>query len=272
MTATPLIVTADDYGLTDGTSRAIIEAHRGGVVTATSVLAVVPGVSDRLAWLVDVPDLSVGVHLAAVGEDPPVLTAREVPTLVDEHGRFRASWRQLLPALAAGRVDAEDLRREFEAQVALVSGIIGTPSHLDTHQHVHLWPSVGRLVVDLAQRHGIGAVRVPAPSRHGARSVAISLLTKRLRRRVGAAGLASTDRFRGLDEAGGWSAARLEAAIEELGRGQGSVEINLHPGPETDPDRHPYAWGYRWGEELAAAQSASVAAAVRRCGFELVGR
>ena len=40
----------------------------------------------------------------------------------------------------------------------------------------------------------------------------------------------------------------------------------------TDPDRHPYAWGYRWGEELAAAQSASVAAAVRRCGFELVGR
>lgn len=272
MTATPLIVTADDYGLTDGTSRAIIDAHRSGVVTATSVLAVVPGVADRLAWLADVPDLSVGVHLAVVGEDPPILSAREVPTLVDDHGRFRASWRQLIPALAAGRVDVEDLRREFEAQISLVAGIVGTPSHLDSHQHVHLWPSVARMVVDLAQRHGITAVRVPAPSRTGPRSAAISLLAARLRRRMAAAGLAGTDRFRGIDEAGGWTTDRLVATLDELGRGRGSVEINLHPGPETDPDRHPYAWGYAWGSELEAAQSPAVAAAVSRCGFELVGR
>lgn len=272
MSPTPLVLTADDYGLTDATSRSIIEAHRNGVITATSALAVVPGVADRLRWLLDVPDLSVGVHLAVVGEDPPVLSAAEVPTLVDQQGRFRRSWRQILPLLAAGRVDPEDLRRELDAQIAVVTGEVGRPSHLDTHQHVHLWPSVARVVVDLAVRHGIGAVRVPDATRRGPRGAAIGGLARRLANEVDAAGLDRTARFRGLDEAGGWSADRLCSALEDLAHGEGSVEVNLHPGAPDDADRARYAWGYAWGEELAAARSARVAATIDRLGFELVGR
>ena len=34
-----LIVNADDFGITEGTNRAIIDAHQRGIVTSTSLLA-----------------------------------------------------------------------------------------------------------------------------------------------------------------------------------------------------------------------------------------
>ena len=73
-----LIVNADDFGLTDGVCRAIVRAHREGIVTSTSALAVGPAFHRCASMLDDVPELGVGVHLAAVGEDPPLLSAREI--------------------------------------------------------------------------------------------------------------------------------------------------------------------------------------------------
>jgi predicted glycoside hydrolase/deacetylase ChbG (UPF0249 family) len=268
---TPLVITADDYGLTDATSRAILDLHRLGTVTATSALGVVPGVERRLRWLEEAPDLSVGVHLAVVGEDPPLLSAAEVPTLVDRRGRFAPSWRALVARLATGRVDAADLRRELGAQIDAVAAV-RPPSHLDTHQHVHLWPLVGEVVVELAVERGIGAIRVPRPSRPTLRNRGIASLARRLDARAAAAGLARTERFRGLDEAGHWSASSLRAALGELAGSPGSVEVNVHPGPATDPERDRFAWGYAWGAELEALADPALRDVIGSLGFELVGR
>lgn len=271
MSSIPLVVTSDDYGLTDATSDAILVAHLDGIVTATSCLAVVPGVEPRLARLADAGDLSVGVHLAVVGEDPPVLSAAEVPTLVDKRGRFARSWRQLLPRLAAGRIDRDDLRREWRAQIELVRAHRG-PTHLDTHQHVHLWPAVAGVVVELAVAEGIGAVRVPRPTQGGPRGRALGRLADALADRVDRAGLARTARYRGIDEAGRWDEALLVQTLHELSTGTGSVELGLHVGAVDDAERGRYAWGYGWGAELAATCAPAVAAAVDALGFELAGR
>lgn len=266
----PLVVTADDYGLTDATCRAILDAHRLGIVTATSVLAVAPGVDRRLAWLADAPALSVGVHLAVVGEDPPLLSAAEIPTLVDRRGRLARSWRALVGRAVTGRVDPADLRREFGAQVERVAAM-AAPTHLDSHQHVHLWPVVGEVVVDLAVERDIGAVRVPRSNRRGPRAGRIGALADRLAARAVAAGLATTERFAGLDEAGRWSEGSLVAALGALA-GAGSAEINAHPGARADADRDRYRWGYRWGQEADALQAPSVRDAVAAHGFALTGR
>ena len=62
-----LIVNADDYGLTAGVSRAVIEAHRAGIVTSTSVIALGPAFDRTRPWLDDAPEIGTGAHLAAVG-------------------------------------------------------------------------------------------------------------------------------------------------------------------------------------------------------------
>lgn len=266
----PLLVCADDYGLTTATSRVILDAHHHGIVTATSILVLAPGALDCVAWLDDAPTMGVGVHLALVGEDPPLLTAAEVPTLVDRRGRLAQSWRSLVPRLVAGRVDPADVRREMHAQISAVRPRHRI-DHLDTHQHVHLWPSVAEVVVDLARAEGIARVRVPRPTRPGGRSRAIGRLVRRLEVTVEHAGLAATERFAGLDEAGSWTTPTLIGALTRLGAAGGSVEINVHPGPAADPERSRYPWRYGWAHELAALQSEPVRRAVGDGGFRLSG-
>src|SRR5437879_11310485 len=63
-----LIVNADDFGLSAGVNRGVLEAHEAGVVSSVSVLVNAPGWTDaaqRLRALSSpsFPELGVGLHL-----------------------------------------------------------------------------------------------------------------------------------------------------------------------------------------------------------------
>jgi len=273
--ATPpkrLIVNADDYGLTEGVSRAILRAHAEGIVTSTSVLALAPGFASTVGWLADHPDLGTGAHLAAVGEDPPLLSTREVPSLVDRRGRLRLSWRQFLPLAAAGRIDPDDLRRELTAQMEAIVGAGVVVDHLDTHQNLHLWPMVRDVVLDVGEAFGVRVIRV---TRSAARSVvgtAVQRLAADLEERLDRRGWAYAPVSTGLDEAGHLGRGAMVTALERLSRevdalGGGVAELASHPGEAGDVDLVRYRWDYAWGDELAALCSGTVRAAVDELGF-----
>jgi predicted glycoside hydrolase/deacetylase ChbG (UPF0249 family) len=272
--ATPrlLIVNADDFGLTDGVCRAIVKAHNEGIATSTSALAVAPAFARCAAWLDDAPGLGVGVHLAVVGEDPPLLSTSEIPTLVDQHGRFMYSWRQFLPRMALGRIDIDDVEREFTAQGEAVRSAVGPTriTHLDTHQHLHLWPRIAGLVCRLAQRWDVPAVRITRSASGSPKGRVVNRLAARLHRRVTSAGLLAPDAFAGFDEAGGVGVSRLVGVIEQLGASAvHAAEIGVHPGEHGDADLGRYEWGYQWGDELDALLAPDARAAVDRSGFTL---
>jgi len=264
-----LIVNADDYGLTTGVSRAILQAADTGIVTSTSVLAVAPAFAAAAPMLRD-SGIGVGAHLAVVGEDPPVLSAGEIPTLVDGRGRLAASWRQLLPRVAAHRVDPDDLRREFAAQLARLTDAGLSLTHVDTHQHVHLWPAVGRVVLGVAADAGINAVRIIRSSARSPIGATVNRLARRFERQASAAGFRFPQTATGLDDAGRLTGDRLVAAIERLGgSGAASAELATHPGETGDADLARYQWGYEWAGELDALVSGAAHAAVERARFRL---
>jgi predicted glycoside hydrolase/deacetylase ChbG (UPF0249 family) len=267
-----LIVNADDFGLTQGVCRAIVRAHRDGIVTSASALAVGPAFSSCSTMLHDVPDLGVGVHLAVVGEDPPLLSRSEIPSLVDRDGRLPLSWRRFLPRACAGRIAVEDLRRELNAQLDAVSDALPGRrlTHLDTHQHLHLWPPLGSLVIELARERGIPAVRVTRSIGRGGRSVVVNQLGRRFDTKAAAAGLRTTDSFAGFDEGGILATDALVRTIDRVGATNAqSVEVGIHPGENGDADLARYKWGYRWAEELEALMSPEAREAVERNGFTL---
>jgi predicted glycoside hydrolase/deacetylase ChbG (UPF0249 family) len=264
-----LIVNADDYGLTKAVSRGILRAHADGIVTSTSVLALGPAATEAGGWLAGTERIGVGVHLAAVGEDPPILSGSEIPTLVDRGGRLANSWRSFLPRALAGRIDPADLRREFSAQIQSVLDLGITIDHLDTHQHLHLWPMVRDVVLALARDFGISAVRVPR-SATAIPGVGINYLASDLARRARASGLAFPGAAVGLDEAGKMDDAGLRRAIRQLaGASEHAVVLSTHPGEADDPDRYRYRWNYRWAEELQALTSPGARQAVDAAGFDL---
>ncbi|HEX2384429.1 MAG TPA: ChbG/HpnK family deacetylase [Acidimicrobiales bacterium] len=267
-----LIVNADDFGLTAGVCRAIVRAHHEGIVTSTSALAVGPAFGACAPLLDDAPELGVGVHLAVVGEDPPLLAATEVPSLVDDDGRLPLSWRRFLPRAFVGRVDVADLRRELSAQIDAVGARLPgrTLTHVDTHQHLHLWPPLGALVIELARQRGIPAVRVTRSVGRGGRALVVNRLARRFNARASTAGLHTTDAFAGFDEGGALVTDALVRTIDRFGATDAqSVEIGIHPGEHDDADLARYEWGYRWSDELEALVSPEARAAAKRNGFTL---
>jgi predicted glycoside hydrolase/deacetylase ChbG (UPF0249 family) len=265
-----LVVNADDMGLTPGVCRAVHRSHAEGIVTSTSVLAVGTAFEEAAARLRDCGDLAVGAHLALVGEDRPLLSASEVPTLVDRTGRFPLSYRTVVARGLTHRIDPDDVRREFAAQLERVAGIGVRVTHLDTHQHTHLWPAVAGVVIELAREKGVRSVRLPTSRRRGPVGSGVRLLACRLRARLRRAALTTTDDYAGLDESGMLDADRFARTLQALARtGASSAEVNAHPGERGDCDLDRFVWGFRWADELAMLTAPATRALVERLGYRL---
>ena len=265
-----LIVNADDFGMTSGVSHGVLDAHRRGIVTSTSVLANGRVLTDFVPHLLDTPTLGLGAHLAVVGEDPPVLAAAEIPTLVGRDGHFALTWKTFLARAVTNRVDPDHVRLEFTAQLDRLLGF-GLPiAHLDAHQHLQLWPSIAKILLTLGTQSRIGAVRVPRARSTNVTGIGVSILARRLARQANELGICFTQDSVGIATAGHIDGHILTEFLATTARRRPtSIELTVHPGRAEDPDRARYRWGYEWEQELAALTAPGVKDAVERAGLRL---
>ena len=268
-----LLVVADDLGLTLGVNRGIAAAFREGILTSASFLTNTPHYDATLALARDLPGLKVGIHLTLVG-GVPVLTPESVRSLAPRGGRFRSSWRLFLPAWLAGRIRKEDVRAEWRAQVwrAVEGGL--RPSHLDSHQHLHLLPGLWRIAVDLCREFDIPRLRITrgvgpsAPEVPASRRL-VRVALSRLSPRPGAADGTprSCDHFLGAAEAGRLDLPLLLATLRRVP--DGWTELVTHPGVPDPELIRDYPWGYAWKAELAALCSGEARLEMARLGIAL---
>jgi chitin disaccharide deacetylase len=156
-----LIVNADDFGLTSGVNRAIIELHQAGVLTSTTLMARAGATDEAIELARGNASLGVGCHVVLV-DGEPVLPAERVPTLTDPRtGKFHATLGKFLPRLLAGRVRAAEIEAEAAAQITHLKSRGLRLTHVDTHKHTHMFPMVLGPVLRAAKAAGIHAVRNP---------------------------------------------------------------------------------------------------------------
>lgn len=153
-----LIVNADDFGVTFGVNRAIIEAHSAGTVSSASLMANMPALSDAVCLAKANKALGVGIHLTLASGNS-VLPKHIISSLVDRNGRF-LSRRALVTGLITKRVSLSEIDRELRAQIDVIlkSGIV--PDHMDGDKHVHILPGIRQIVVSLAGEFGF-PLRIP---------------------------------------------------------------------------------------------------------------
>jgi chitin disaccharide deacetylase len=242
-----LIVTADDFNLSQGVSRGILEAHHHGTVTETSAMVNLGDLQQASAMLAAAPRLGVGLHLNITRGRPMALPSA-VAELLGPDGQFLGSPQSLPVGIRQGT-----MQTEFRAQLDTFVRAFGRlPQHLDTHHHVHQHPVVLEALLNLAV-----ALKLPVRS-----------LDAQMRATLTARSLGSPAYF--LGDAGDepyWTVTRLLSTMRALQ--PGVTELMCHPGYFDDAIAYS-RYGRQRDVERQALCAPEVAATLRENEIESV--
>lgn len=277
-----LIINADDFGLTPGVNRAIVQGNSSGVVTSATLMANAKATATATDLAKAQPSLKTGCHVVLIDGDP--LTSN-LPSLTNGSARFRSSLKQFAVAAVRKQMAAEEIQREAEAQIRKLQASGVTLTHVDSHKHTHMFPQVLRPVLRAAKACGVRAVRNPfEPLRswpsgmvlgtpglwvRSAAVMAFQIFAAEFHRAVKEEGMVSTDGTVGIAATGMLDQHILLKILEALP--EGTWELVCHPG-YSDADLQ--AAGTRLTQsrevELAALTSAETREAIDRRKIELI--
>ncbi len=152
-----VILHADDFGFDNDTTQATIELLECGALTSATIMATMPAAEQALAYAAKHPEHSFGVHMTYVDGLRPALE-KEGSTLLDSKGLFYPSNDVRKKAIKLS-LNRDDIIEESLAQIEKVRKGGVKISHLDSHGHLHKFPSFLFALSEIKKRSGINKVR-----------------------------------------------------------------------------------------------------------------
>ena len=149
-----LIINADDFGLSKGINEEIIHCLKDGILTSVSLMTGGRAGDEAICLAQNFSkEIGVGVHLTLDGEFP-VIEPKDITSLVTKDGKFHLRPHMLF-RLLKGQVSKKAVYDEWAAQIEklICAGI--RPDHLNGHGHIHIFPTLLPVVIELAQQFGI---------------------------------------------------------------------------------------------------------------------
>lgn len=241
-----LIINADDFGLTAGVNRAIVEAHEGGVVTSATLMANGQAFREAVSLAQARPRLGVGCHIVLV-DGTPLLRQTTTRSLLDPGTstagtpRLREGIGKFAALALLGRLAPDEIEEEAAAQIGRLqsSGIAVT--HLDSHKHTHMFPQVFKPLLRAARACGVRAIRNPFERVRGSQLAArpslwrrwtevgiLRGLAKHFREAVQQAGMITPDGTFAIAATGALDERLLRMMLSHLP--DGTWELVCHPG------------------------------------------
>lgn len=242
-----IIVNADDFGLTRGTSLGIMWAFREGIVTSTSMMVTGSdfAYSVKLAKFARIP---VGLHLC-LSYGRPVSAASDIRSLVDDNGSFKK-----IEVLRAEKVNPRHIEKEWRAQLAALKAAGINPDHLDSHHYVHEY--LGETVLDITAKIAL-EMQVP-----------VRCTTDDARRFLTKKGIKTTESF-----CGGFYGDNLNPAslIKLLSKHKkGCMELMCHPGQNDGLIDMVSSYSQNRAEEMKTLLAPEVRAFISKRGIKLI--
>ncbi|MSR67974.1 ChbG/HpnK family deacetylase [Candidatus Peribacteria bacterium] len=269
-----LIINADDLGVNTQRTHGIFQCFEFGIVTSATLL---PNAADseRAGKQAREKGLPVGLHLNLT-EEYPLSKRDSIESLVEGNGMFLQGER-MRKALDAGEVKKEHLEREIRAQIEWFFDTVGSPTHVDSHHHIHTHPVVAAALIPILERYGVRYVRIPLEEplppfgyiiteEQLEKTKHINVDATIAKDMYGAYGIATSDHFRGLTLSGNASLKNIRHIIGRLP--EGITELMVHPGSactfgtpfDLDPQRQ---------TELRMLTDVSIAEELKERGIKL---
>lgn len=254
-----LIINADDFGIHPAVNEAVRKAATEGILTSTSLMAGGDAFDEAVEMARSMPSLGIGIHLTLVGGIKPVLPPSEVPSLTWDNGVFCHDYGKLIVRDLEGKISLSEVYAEWDAQIQKIINTGLPVTHMDGHQHMHMWPHFYPIARDLAKKYHISCMRVPdedvlfgMKDGHIIRWAAkngLSLLSRMHRPNLKKNHIRTNDHFFGMLYGGHLSPERFAKFI--LQTKPGITEIMCHPSADTRAMEDTFHWGYHGEDELA---------------------
>lgn len=273
-----LIINADDFGLHPLINKGIIKGNSEGIITSTSLMPSAPYFDEAVQLAKANPSLGVGIHLTLVGGVKPACTSG-VNSLLTADGVFAEDYTVFAKKWYTGSIKKNELIKELETQIEKVLAAGVKPTHIDSHQHMHVLPGIAGIVVRLCEKYGIKKIRMPGENifwsggfeaglgrkigRDG-----LSFCAMLAKDKAQSAGLIYPQHFFGMLVGGNLNAELVKNILLNLP--EGTSEIMTHPGLDSAELAKHFTWGYHWQDELGAFLSAENKEIVREHGIKLI--
>ncbi|MCK4851650.1 MAG: ChbG/HpnK family deacetylase [Candidatus Omnitrophica bacterium] len=256
-----LIINADDCGLSEEINQAVEICYRAGSITGVSIMS--PGACFQPAarMLRNTGKTDVGVHLTLTGNLPPCAEDRAgVGTLLGRNGKFLPDYKSFGSRYLLRGIRQDQVYRELKAQIEQILEQGLSITHLDSHEHVHVFPGVFKVTLKLAEEFNIPYIRIP---RENLSVITRSFSIKDLMRYAGLNGLAASagarisrsgrkynNAFWGHFHSGRIDDDILCFIMENLG--QGVNELAVHPAVASREFLEEFPWHRNARKELGA--------------------
>lgn len=266
-----LIVNADDYGYFTCISRGILDGGKNGLITATGVIANSSHFNEHIQWLKTASCLDAGVHLNLSHGEP--LTGRFGRKLRAGKGKFPVKY-SLLLGLMARTLTSDDVLEEWHAQIRRCIDAGLKIYFLNTHEHLHAFPTLFKIVLRLKKEYNIPFFRFPEPEwdvRGGFGGIVRNTLLHCIV--VKRAGLPEgATRLLGMSCSGKLSMGYLRKRLASLENGK-IYELMCHPGSfDADEIRDRRLTSYHdWQGELDLLKSREVRDLCDSMGIRITG-
>ncbi len=137
-----LIINADDFGYRSLINKGIVYAHQNGFVKSTSMLVDRDAFDEAVFLAKENPGLGIGLHIDL-----------DKFFVIDREKGTAKCWSDNKMPEAA--VIKTDIKRQLEK--LLSAGI--NVDHFDSHHHVHMFPEVIYIVMEICKEYNIMAMR-----------------------------------------------------------------------------------------------------------------
>lgn len=268
-----LVVNADDFGLTEGINRGIVDGFNSGIITSASLIATMPAFRHAVELTKENAELDIGVHLSLTTGKPCSENSKLAPIM--RRGEFIRSYGHVIKSVYANEIQLEDIKDEMSAQIRKVQETGLNITHVDSHQHIHMVPRLLKLLLALMNEHQIPFVRVPNEliRTQNLRTIKdwglfmLGLIGKLSRKKVFHSNLNSSQYLWGLFCSEAMSLHDLMHILKSLRPGVN--ELMCHPGYNDATLHHIYQGHSFRQQELSALTSREAFDFIRRGDIQL---
>lgn len=276
-----IIVNADDFGASKSINRAIIKAHRKGILTSASLMVNGEAFDDAVEQARNNPNLSVGIHLVLV-QGRPIASPVEIPDLVNTEGRFPDS--AVLTGLKFFFIKSlrTQIEKELRSQMKRYVSTKLKLSHINSHLNIHMHPSIFKIVLKLAEEFGVKNIRLTKDNLllnlkldksaliyKFFHSVIFNTLAGLYRKRLLNNGFKFTDMVFGLLQSGNMHEMHVRGLLNNIM--DGTNEMYFHPDSFPGDNWYGKPTSYKCREEFHALLSQKIKRIISENSIRLVG-